>query len=116
MNSLGKNAIFCLLFVTLGAMMMADSGEAAHQACLKCEPTLPSAKDKNSSGGGGGGGGGGAGAGVIKTIRVALKPDREGISNANIYHGGAVVTVPMTTTTAGLPPPPPVMSYATMVS
>ena len=108
-----KNVVLCLFFISLSAMA-AVSSEAAQRACSKSETTLPvpvPAKDKNSSG-----------VGVIRTIRVALKPDREGISNANIYHGGAVVTAPVTTT-GGLPsppppppPPPPVISYAAMAS
>ena len=114
-----RNAILCLLYISLCAMIaVADSSEATRTAiqrayCSKCEPTLP-AKEKNSSSGSAGG--------VIKTIRVALKPDREGIANANIYRrggGAAVVAVPMTT--GGMPlspstPTPPVISYATNAS
>ena len=105
-----KNAMLCFLFISLSAVA-AVSSEAAQRACSKGETTLPvpvPAKDKNSSG-------------VIRTIRAALKPDREGISNANIYHGGATVVTAPVTTTGGLPSPqppqpPPVISYAAMAS
>ena len=108
-NIFARNAILFLLLVSSDALST-ESGEAARGACPKCEATLSAsasvpapAKDMNSSGGGGG---------VIKTIRMALKPDREGISHASM-------AAPLTT--AGLlappaPPPPPVMSYATMAS
>ena len=107
-----KNAMLCFLFISLSAVA-AVSSEAAQRACSKGETTLPvpvpvPAKDKNSSG-------------VIRTIRAALKPDREDISNANIYHGGATVVTAPVTTTGGLPSPqppqpPPVISYAAMAS
>ena len=105
-NIFARIAILFLLLVSSDAIGAASSGEAARMACPKCEATLSvpaPAKDMNSSGGGGG---------VIRTIRMALKPDREGISHASM-------AVPLTT--AGLlappaPPPPPVMSYATMAS
>ena len=105
-NIFARIAILFLLLVSSDALS-AESGEAARMACPKCEATLSvpaPAKDMNSSGGGGGG--------VIRTIRMALKPDREGISHASM-------AVPLTT--AGLlappaPPPSPVMSYATMAS
>ena len=113
-----RNAILCLLYISLCAMIaVADSSEATRTAiqrayCSKCEPTLP-AKEKNSSSGSAGG--------VIKTIRVALKPDWEGIANANIYHGAAAAVVAVPMTTAGMPlspstPTPPVISYATIAS
>ena len=106
LNIFAMNAILFHLLVSSGALST-ESGEAARGACPKCEATLSvpvPAKDMNSSGGGGGG--------VIRTIRMALKPDREGISHASM-------AVPLTT--AGLlappaPPPSPVMSYATMAS
>ena len=98
-----KNAILVLLVISLGAVTtVATSGEAAHGTCFKCKttamPAPATARDKNSSGGAGG---------AIRTIRVALKPDRESISNAPV-------------TTASLspspsPPPPPVIGYTTIM-
>ena len=126
---LRKNAMFCVVFfaslaaidASPPAVTAADSGQATAEGCSKCDPSPPrQTKDKNSS----------SGLGVIRTIRAALQPDREGVLNANIYRGvvvvgrssaGTVVTAPAPAPVAAgwpssSPPTPSVISYATMAS